>query len=586
MDGTVVIKADLDTKSFDKQIAVLERQLDDYVSDLEQMSSEEGFNEQSQEVLNLRANIEKLTNKLGKLKEKQDELDKQGLSKWKDSLNSIGNSTEGIIKKVTRWGLAIFGVRSAYMFIRQSMSTLSQYDNKLATDLEYIRWTLTTALKSVIEAIVNLAYRLISYVIYIGKEWGLISKNANFSAKAFQKANKSLKDSNKNAKSLSKTLTGFDEMNILQENGTVSTGGGGGGLPTQDLASLSNMKPPKWLEWIVKNKKDILRILAAIAGIFITIKNGYGLVKGLGIGIAIAGIIQAIQKIIDFINDPTFDNFIGILEGIALAVTGVAIAVGAWPVAFAGAIAFVVVEIVKNYDKIKEIFDNLIKWLDTNILGGLRKLFGPVGDIIYMPFKIAIDTIKIMFESFYGGVKKIIDGIVKMAKGDLVGGIKLAVSGLADILTAPFKTMWNTVKTIFTTLLNFVIDTINTMIDGINVLPFVDIGHIPRIGENKSAISGGRAKGGIFYPSLLPKLALGGIINNPGPGVPYHGATIGERGAEAVVPLTDSQQMSLLGEAIGRHVTINATIPVYAYNREVDRQIQIIRAEDDFAFNR
>lgn len=72
----------------------------------------------------------------------------------------------------------------------------------------------------------------------------------------------------------------------------------------------------------------------------------------------------------------------------------------------------------------------------------------------------------------------------------------------------------------------------------------------------------------------------------PGRGVPYHGAYIGERGAEAVVPLTDSQQMALLGETIGRYVTINATIPVYAYNRQVDRQIKRIQAEDNFAGNR
>ena len=97
---------------------------------------------------------------------------------------------------------------------------------------------------------------------------------------------------------------------------------------------------------------------------------------------------------------------------------------------------------------------------------------------------------------------------------------------------------------------------------------------------------GSRAKGGIFYPSLLPKLAAGGIINNPGAGVPYNGAIIAERGAEAVVPLTQSEQMALLGEAIGRFVTINETIPVYTYNRQVDRQIQTIKAEDNFAFNK
>lgn len=96
---------------------------------------------------------------------------------------------------------------------------------------------------------------------------------------------------------------------------------------------------------------------------------------------------------------------------------------------------------------------------------------------------------------------------------------------------------------------------------------------------------GMRAKGGIFYPSMLPKLAVGGIINQPGSGVPYHGAIIGERGAEAVVPLTDTQQMELLGSTIGRYINLNATIPVYVGNRQIAREIKHINAEQDFAFN-
>ena len=97
--------------------------------------------------------------------------------------------------------------------------------------------------------------------------------------------------------------------------------------------------------------------------------------------------------------------------------------------------------------------------------------------------------------------------------------------------------------------------------------------------------SGGRAKGGIFYPSLLPKLAVGGIINNPGMGVAYNGAIIGERGAVAVVPLTDSQQMSLLGETIGRYITINATIVNQMNGRVISKELQNIRNEEDFQFN-
>lgn len=85
---------------------------------------------------------------------------------------------------------------------------------------------------------------------------------------------------------------------------------------------------------------------------------------------------------------------------------------------------------------------------------------------------------------------------------------------------------------------------------------------------------------GITFPTI--KLAKGGIINQPNRGV----AIGGEGGPEGVIPLTDSQQMSILGEAIGKYVTINATIPVYAYSRQVDRKVERIRAEDNFAGNK
>ncbi len=90
------------------------------------------------------------------------------------------------------------------------------------------------------------------------------------------------------------------------------------------------------------------------------------------------------------------------------------------------------------------------------------------------------------------------------------------------------------------------------------------------------------ANGGLLG---LPRLAPGGIVNNPGPGINYRGANIGERGAEAVVPLTNSQMMSQLGEAIARYVNIRAEIPVSIGNRQVAREIRYINADEDFAYN-
>ena len=66
-----------------------------------------------------------------------------------------------------------------------------------------------------------------------------------------------------------------------------------------------------------------------------------------------------------------------------------------------------------------------------------------------------------------------------------------------------------------------------------------------------------------YLPTFkLPRLKAGGIINLPGRGIPVGGGTAigGESGREGVIPLTDSQAMETLGEAIGRYITINANI--------------------------
>lgn len=97
-------------------------------------------------------------------------------------------------------------------------------------------------------------------------------------------------------------------------------------------------------------------------------------------------------------------------------------------------------------------------------------------------------------------------------------------------------------------------------------------------------VTGKRAAKGAIV--TYPKLAVGGIVNRPGRGVPIGGAIAGERGAEGVIPLTDSQQMALLGEAIGRYITVNANITNTMNGRVISRELQKVQNESDFAFNR
>lgn len=84
----------------------------------------------------------------------------------------------------------------------------------------------------------------------------------------------------------------------------------------------------------------------------------------------------------------------------------------------------------------------------------------------------------------------------------------------------------------------------------------------------------------------IPYLATGGIINYPNRGVGLGGMAIGgERGAEGVIPLTDSQAMATLGEAIGRYITINANITNTMNGRIISRQLQQIQGQTAFAGN-
>ena len=75
-------------------------------------------------------------------------------------------------------------------------------------------------------------------------------------------------------------------------------------------------------------------------------------------------------------------------------------------------------------------------------------------------------------------------------------------------------------------------------------------------------------------------------VEDEGRGVPVGSAIGGERGAEGVIPLTDSQQMALLGEAIGRYITINANITNTMNGRVISRELQKVQNDSDFAFNK
>ena len=559
MDGHVVIGTELDTKGFDAEIRYVESQLEEIEYKLKQ--ADMGFD--VGDTVKLEAQYSRLSKQLDKLNQKQADLNKTDLSNVQKSIDNIGKSTSNTIKNVARWALGIFAIESAYGFVRQAMSSVSQYNEQIATDVEYIRYALGSMLQPIIEGLIQLAFRLLTYVNYIAQAWFGVNLFANASTKSFEKNNKALGSSVKSAKELNKQIASFDEMNVL--NDTSSNSGGGAGadaisLPSMDLSQWQG-EVPEWVKWIAENKDLVIAGLLGIAGGLVAINLGLTAIQAIGVGIALAGIIIAIQSLIKFLQDPTFENFTNIIIGIGTAIIGVGIIISSFPLIVAGVIALIVATIVKNYDYIMGLFNKLINWFETDFIGALRYLFGPIGDIIAAPFIFAVNAMKSAFEGLFGGIKKIVTGIIQIFKGDFKNGIMNVFGGLKDILLAPF---------------NALVSGINSLIRGVNRIRFDVPDWVPGFGGKKFG----------FNIPQIPRLAVGGIVNMPGRGVPVGSAIAGESGREGVIPLTDSQAMETLGATIGKYININATVPVYVGNRQIAREIKKINADSDFAFNR
>jgi hypothetical protein len=159
-----------------------------------------------------------------------------------------------------------------------------------------------------------------------------------------------------------------------------------------------------------------------------------------------------------------------------------------------------------------------------------------------------------------------------MIAGLFTGDWKRVMEGFKATFKGVFDSLWGIAKAP----LNLIIGGINSIIKGINKIKFDVPDWVPEIGGKKLG----------FSIPQIPKLALGGIINLPGRGVPVGGAIGGERGAEGVIPLTNTQMMEQLGQTIGRYITVNNHITTTLNGRVIGRELKRSENESNFAFNR
>lgn len=412
------------------------------------------------------------------------------VEKLKSGFNSVGSSIQSAVSKVGRLALGIFGIRSAFMFLKRASSDLASYDQQYATNLEYIRYALTQAVAPALRYIVSLAATLLQYIYAILNAWFGIGSKIDVSAKSFNKMKAGASGVSKAVKEIKKQLAGFDEINMLtdQSDTGTSAGAGGVGMPSFDLSAMQG-EVPDWLQWIIDHKDEILSTLAGIGAGLVFLKLGelakhLGLIKGemlgikaLGFGILIKGIIDLIKGLKGYLEDPSWENFGKVIKSIGEIILGVGLLIGNVPLIVAGAITLIMGLIIQHWEDIKQFFQNGIDWL-ADKSDWVHEMFGDTIGNIYDTFVENLQLILNWFDMTFKNIKQILDGIIQFVKGVFTGkwreaweGVRKIFGGIFDWIKNTFFTLiniaWNGLSNFASTIGNVVASIFKNIVNGV-----------------------------------------------------------------------------------------------------------------------
>lgn len=638
-DGKVIIQIDAETKSFEEEIRQTEKELDRLVKSYEKASNVKGKLKPNEEAMaKLRKQIEKTNNKLIDLRKKQEDLNKTNLNEAKSKINDIGSAVSKTVKKVSKWALALFGIRTAYNVIRGAMSLVESKNEAIASRIEVMKTAISNTLAPVIQTILNLVAKLMMYINYIYSR--LTGKNLFNFQKAFEDVKN---NSSKTAKNMQKMTAGFDEMNVLQESSSAGSTGSDGGTVVNPFEDWEDFKPPKWLEtvsdilkWIKDNWKSIVVAILAIGAAFLIFKgfeffkqlfdkstaddianagtSFTGFFDSLGKGVQAIAILGGLALVINSVTDMIdvfsksglkLSDVLGLMSIIVLEIIGLVVAMTVAanalqsPLAMAGlavlalSISAILLVIAETLPTILDALGKFIVKIGPTLNALLVTIGDNISKIIYalgVSLPPVINSVGGLFDKIFNGISKVVS-TVGNTMINIFNSIKsLVTTVLNSILNFINKLgpainnfVDNAIKAV-TKLINFMISGIEYMINTLIISSLKSfINKINKIIPGESLDL--KAPSNVSIPRFRPKLAVGGIVNMPGRGVPVGGAIAGEVSKEGVIPLTDSAAMQELGQTIGRYITINANITNTMNGRVISREMKKINANNDFATN-
>lgn len=572
--------------TYNSEMAKLDQKYAENINLEEEISKKIDVNRQKQKMLN--DEVSKTTEELKKAKNVE-------------NLEDSGKKIEKVIKKVGRWGLAVFGIRSAYMGVRTAMSQVLQYDKQLTKDVEYMKYAFAMVFKPLIEWIVGAVRKLMFYVDYIAQAWFGLEKSIWASAD-------SMVEANNNAKKLQKTLLGFDEINKLgdKEEGEKT--------PSFDFANgLADKDVPKWIKWIADHKEEILAVIAGLTGFFLSkkivagIATLMGTVGGTGLialasllaELALVGIIaieivvltKGIEKLKQDINDLTDGQYQ--LKESAKKLTET---MNGTITKFneQGGVMNSTAQEVEDYAN--SLFRNIE--INENMVKAVEDTKSAIGEFTGTN-KIADETINIYRESMNKAIEelgklydqnKLTDEQAQLYINTLEKQIEMLENSYDPIRKNTEEFLENKKQAEeLRKKLNELKGTYDVKVDVKTDTSKAKSGlskFFSTLGKNFVEFL---IPGNMSYEQIMSKihfLAGGGIIDAPGRGVPLASNVIGgEAGAEAVLPLTNQETMAKLGQEIGKWITLNLDITNTIDGRVLNNRLETIKNNNSFSRN-
>lgn len=330
---------------------------------------------------------------------------------------TMGRRIFGLAKSALVFSVITRGLTALRESIGKVLKSSDQFNQALSR-LKAALWTLAAPIYNyVIPALTKLVNFLTSVVMtVINTINSLLGKSTSEQidqAKALQKTTTAYGSMANEVKKTNKQLAAFDELNIL--SGSQDAEGSAGSDNSDDSVkpdfdSLADGDfDTSWLDKF-KEKLAPIAVLAASIGTALlawkisdSLTNGISLLSGslasfIGLITAIAGAILLVTGYSDaWINGLDWTNFSLIMGGLALLITGIALAISPMAAVFAaigGAIALIVLG-VKDFIENGESFQNILM-----ILTGLVVLFAAALIAANLPIAIIVTTIAAVTAAF------------------------------------------------------------------------------------------------------------------------------------------------------------------------------------------